>query len=341
MSSLPLPLRTTKSSSPTTTAAPVTNEKSQQTSNKRRKDPPAPREDQSNKPPGLGNGGRPSICCCNWEKCRQVKETFDTLLPDADVWKGPPFQITPPEAGKVGEKTVKAVALCAAVEHHLKPNRDSDKPLARYYVARHHWSRCLLEKVGVKAHRSKPITAAQAVEFDTLMNVSGHHSEKCNRVIQLVRGKVELSSKLNTSLTGMFVQAPLQPRGDIEAFAKMLRAQKEAEGVSSACSARRIFFQSSLSPVEAPPSVVGTPVIARPAQQRSPSPVATPVRSASEIVDYLQKKYTSWCHGSEAGETDTDSSYMAHDSVDFSIRLLFGISSACMRNVSEGVRVAV
>jgi hypothetical protein len=121
-------------------------------------------------------------CICNWEHCSQITETISRVAEEGDVWKGNFIAV-----GTPAKESHKVTALRESIAYHLKVDKEIADKRKSFCVARHHWSRSLLRKLG-KGHRTKLVTEAEVKGFDS---EDGHsrHQEECNLfLIALRRG---------------------------------------------------------------------------------------------------------------------------------------------------------
>jgi hypothetical protein len=131
-------------------------------------------------------------------------ETINAVAEEGDVWKGTFISVKAP-----ANNSSKVIALRESIVYHLKVNKEVATETKVFCVARHHWSRSILRKLG-RGHRTKLLTKKDVKEFDS---EDGHsrHQKGCNlfsRTLKRASTK-EISEEDNKKNETKYVQAPV------------------------------------------------------------------------------------------------------------------------------------
>ena len=233
----------------------------------------------------------PKRCCCNWSDCKDMSLKLQQLLPPEDVWLGPMFVIDR------RNHTIKHVSFCYTLERYfLLP---SNQILPRHYaVARHHFSRALLQKnrEGYRKRSIAPrniVTPIALMEVDSICrleqsNALKDEKNKIKTILSILGHFTHATDIKQMDILDKYVQAPIvshdtvrqkiieldMPSEPPTAQYPAIQSNDSPSGGSSCLGS--FSYLASSSPLRKP-SFIGSPSPdCNPFYIRSPSPSGTP-----------------------------------------------------------------
>jgi hypothetical protein len=167
-------------------------------------------------------------------------ETINAVAEEDDVWKGNFVSVKAP-----AKESHKVTALRESIAYHLKVSKEIADKKKIFCVARHHWSRSLLRKLG-KGHRTKLVTEAEVKGFDS---EDGHsqHQEECNLFLTTLRRGFtgEITKKYEKKKKKYYVQAPVVDENTALNFVKSLTSSRKKSSDDQSISQLRESSESS------------------------------------------------------------------------------------------------